>query len=38
VKIASREVEERLKLKHKNFENVWLKRKSFTKRLKHGKL
>ena len=38
MKIASREVEERLKLKHQNFGNSWLKRKSFAKRLNYDKL
>ena len=38
MQIASREIEERLKLRHQNFRNSWLKRKSFTKRLNYEKL
>jgi len=38
VQIASKEVEEKLKLKHQNFGNSWLKRKSFAKRLNYEKL
>ena len=38
VQIASKEEEETLKLKHQNFENSWLKRKSYAKRLNYEKL